>query len=47
MMARIADDFITRIPLVQRCGSNFELVASLPPRAANILNDCGAALLLG
>jgi hypothetical protein len=29
MISRIADDFITRVPLLQRCGSNFELVASL------------------
>lgn len=36
MMSRIADDFITKIPLLQRCGSNFELVASLPPRATNV-----------
>jgi SAM-dependent methyltransferase len=35
MAARIADDAIIRVPLVQLCGSNFELVASLPPRAAN------------
>lgn len=31
--ARAADDAITRIPGLQRLGSNFELVASLPPRA--------------
>jgi SAM-dependent methyltransferase len=29
--ARIGDDLLTRIPLLQRLGSNFELVASLPP----------------
>ncbi|HTM49850.1 MAG TPA: class I SAM-dependent methyltransferase [Bryobacteraceae bacterium] len=33
--ARLADDVVTRIPLVQRAGSNFELVASLPPAASN------------
>jgi SAM-dependent methyltransferase len=27
--ARLADDLITKIPAVQRCGSNFELVAEL------------------
>jgi SAM-dependent methyltransferase len=32
-IARGADDGITKIPLLQRLGSNFELVASLPPRA--------------
>jgi len=32
-VARAADDAITKIPLVQRLGSNFELVASLPPLA--------------
>jgi SAM-dependent methyltransferase len=32
--ARLADDGITKIPLLQRLGSNFELVASFPPRAA-------------
>ena len=35
MAARVVDDLIIKVPLVQRCGSNFELVASLPPRAAN------------
>ena len=34
-LARLGDDLITRIPLLQRAGSNFEIVASLPPRAAN------------
>jgi SAM-dependent methyltransferase len=32
-VARAADNAITKIPLVQRLGSNFELVASLPPLA--------------
>lgn len=32
-VARAADNAITRIPLVQRLGSNFELVASFPPPA--------------
>ena len=32
-VARAADDRITKIPLLQRLGSNFELVASFPPRA--------------
>ena len=36
--ARIGDDLITAIPLLQRCGSNFELVASLPPRGRESLN---------
>jgi SAM-dependent methyltransferase len=31
--ARLGDDLLTRIPLLQRLGSNFELVASLPPPA--------------
>jgi SAM-dependent methyltransferase len=31
--ARIWDDFLIRVPLLQRIGSNFELVASLPPPA--------------
>ena len=31
--ARRADNLITAIPLLQRAGSNFELVASLPPAA--------------
>ena len=35
-VARLADDLITRIPLVQLMGSNFELVASLPPAAVKI-----------
>ena len=32
--ARAGDDLITRIPLLQRLGSNFEVVASFPPAAA-------------
>jgi SAM-dependent methyltransferase len=32
-VARGADDGITKIPILQRLGSNFELVASFPPRA--------------
>jgi SAM-dependent methyltransferase len=32
-VARAADNAVTRIPLVQRLGSNFELVASFPPAA--------------
>jgi SAM-dependent methyltransferase len=31
--ARLADNLITAVPLLQRAGSNFELVASLPPAA--------------
>ncbi len=31
--ARMADNLITAIPLLQRAGSNFELVASIPPAA--------------
>ena len=34
-LARLGDDLITRIPLLQRAGSNFEIVANLPPPAAN------------
>jgi SAM-dependent methyltransferase len=32
-IARVADNFVTKVPLVQLMGSNFELVASLPPAA--------------
>ena len=35
LMARIWDDYLIRVPLLQRIGSNFELVASLPPPAVN------------
>jgi SAM-dependent methyltransferase len=34
--ARLADNLLTRIPLLQRAGSNFELVASLPPAAVKV-----------
>jgi SAM-dependent methyltransferase len=33
LAARLADNLVTRIPLIQLMGSNFELVASLPPAA--------------
>jgi SAM-dependent methyltransferase len=33
-LARLGDNLLTRIPLLQRIGSNFEVVASLPPPAA-------------
>jgi len=33
LAARMWDDFLIGIPLLQRIGSNFELVASLPPAA--------------
>ena len=33
LAARLWDDYLIEIPLLQRIGSNFELVASLPPLA--------------
>ena len=36
VMARLGDNLLTRIPLLQLAGSNFELVASLPRPAVNV-----------
>lgn len=35
LASRFADNAIIKIPMLQRLGSNFELVASLPPAAVN------------
>jgi SAM-dependent methyltransferase len=35
LAARAADNLITSVPLLQRAGSNFELVASLPPASVD------------